>query len=27
VSSPHHDPIAGNDSASVTLEVKGKPQR
>ena len=27
VSSAHHDAVAGNDIASVTLDVKGKPRR
>jgi large repetitive protein len=27
VSSPNHDPAAGNNSASVTVNVKGKPSR
>jgi hypothetical protein len=27
VSSPNHDPVAGNNTASVSLNVTGKPLR
>jgi hypothetical protein len=26
-SSPNHDPVAGNNTASVTVDIKGKPSR
>jgi hypothetical protein len=27
VSSPNHDPVAGNNTASVAVDIKGKPTR
>jgi hypothetical protein len=27
VASPNHDPLSANNTASVTLDVKGKPAR